>query len=170
MFLIDWVGNAIRAPHFSAKSCQRGFSFSINAIFFSRRQPFNCFSRSIALQTCWRNHQTQRSYVPACGARCHYTFRCTTYPSGSRRCKCSRYGPFEITLHSVILSGSVVRKSERRCSRRTPELLIQPRSVKEFSTTQIRLKCLSSSLLRNHQGVLRLRGFSRFAENLLRSG
>ena len=43
--------NRISLPQFSARSCQRGFIFSISAIFFSRRQPFNCFSRPIAFRT-----------------------------------------------------------------------------------------------------------------------
>jgi hypothetical protein len=43
-----WIASpakSISAPHFSAISCQRGFFDSINAIFFARLQPFNCFSR-----------------------------------------------------------------------------------------------------------------------------
>jgi hypothetical protein len=39
--------NSICRPQFSARSCQRGFIFSINAIFFSRRQRLICFSRPI---------------------------------------------------------------------------------------------------------------------------
>jgi len=31
--------NFISAPHFSAKSSQRGFTFSMSATFFERRQP-----------------------------------------------------------------------------------------------------------------------------------
>jgi hypothetical protein len=35
-------------PHPSLKSTEGGFSCSINAIFFARDHPFNCFSREIA--------------------------------------------------------------------------------------------------------------------------
>ena len=47
--LIAWPANSIGAPNFSAKSAQRGFFDSINAIFFALVQPFSCFSRPIAL-------------------------------------------------------------------------------------------------------------------------
>ena len=50
-FLIDSPANAISAPHFSARSCQRGFTDSISAIFLDLRQPFNCFSLLIAFST-----------------------------------------------------------------------------------------------------------------------
>jgi hypothetical protein len=43
--------NRISRPKFSARSCQRGFIFSMSAIFFSRRQPLSCFSRRIAFRT-----------------------------------------------------------------------------------------------------------------------
>jgi len=45
--------NRISRPQFSARSCQRGFIFSINAIFFSRRQCLSCFSRPMATCTSW---------------------------------------------------------------------------------------------------------------------
>ncbi len=41
---IDSLANAICAPHFPAKSSQRGFIDSMRAIFFDRRHPFSCFS------------------------------------------------------------------------------------------------------------------------------
>src|SRR3954467_2324233 len=43
LFFIDSPANSIFAPHFSAKSSQRGFFDSIKAIFFARTQPFSCF-------------------------------------------------------------------------------------------------------------------------------
>jgi len=42
---------AICAPHFSARSTQRGFRDSISAIFFLLTHRFSCFSRSIAFVT-----------------------------------------------------------------------------------------------------------------------
>src|SRR5258708_35923803 len=47
--LMTSPAKAICAPHFSAKSSHRGFFDSIKAIFFALAQPFNCFSRPIAL-------------------------------------------------------------------------------------------------------------------------
>src|SRR5262249_31645938 len=47
--VIAWPANAIPAPQCSARSAQRGFTASMSAIFFDRRQPFNCFSRLMAL-------------------------------------------------------------------------------------------------------------------------
>jgi hypothetical protein len=45
------AANLISASHFSAKSSQRGFTFSMSAIFFERLQPFSCFSRAMAFRT-----------------------------------------------------------------------------------------------------------------------
>jgi hypothetical protein len=47
--LIATPAKAICAPHFSARSSHRGFFDSIKAIFLALAQPFNCFSRPIAL-------------------------------------------------------------------------------------------------------------------------
>lgn len=41
------AGNSGKSAHFPAKSSQRGFTFSIRATFFERRQPLSCFSRSM---------------------------------------------------------------------------------------------------------------------------
>src|SRR5215471_1992905 len=43
--------NSICLPQFSAKSSQRGFIFSMSAIFFSRRHRLSCFSRAMAFLT-----------------------------------------------------------------------------------------------------------------------
>ncbi len=56
--------NAICAPHFSARSSQRGFIDSIRAIFFDHRQPFSCFSRLIALTTSSKLSQYTRRLQP----------------------------------------------------------------------------------------------------------
>src|SRR5262252_3897995 len=47
----DCPRKRISRPQFSARSCQRGFVFSIKAIFFSRRQRLICFSRPMATST-----------------------------------------------------------------------------------------------------------------------
>jgi len=49
----DCPGNLTSRPQLSARSCQRGFNFSINQIFFSRRQRFICFSRLMATTASW---------------------------------------------------------------------------------------------------------------------
>src|SRR5215472_12085298 len=49
----DCPRKRISRPQFSARSCQRGFIFSIKVIFFSRRQRLICFSRPMATCTSW---------------------------------------------------------------------------------------------------------------------
>ena len=63
-FFIDWPRNSISRPQCSARSSHRGFIFSISAIFFSLRQPFNCRSRRFATYTSsYSSYYTSRLHL-----------------------------------------------------------------------------------------------------------
>src|SRR5215472_1600446 len=51
VFVMRCPGNSISRPQVSAKSCQRGFTFSMSAIFLSSRHRLICFSRAMAFLT-----------------------------------------------------------------------------------------------------------------------
>lgn len=98
--VIDCPANAISAPHFSAKSAQRGFMDSIRTIFFARRQPFSCFSRLIALRTSskrpstpgdcicnrWKSPRSRHSYAARRGRTDCWSFRWRERRCGWQRC------------------------------------------------------------------------------------
>jgi hypothetical protein len=72
VFTRDCPGNLISLPQLSARSCQRGFSFSISQIFFSRRQRLICFSRAATKEPNHRGHEGSQtktancSFLPPC--------------------------------------------------------------------------------------------------------
>ena len=100
--LIACPANAISAPPFFRQICQRGFSFSINAIFFARVQPFTvsrdrspCMNfvkalviyQPVAIILAGKSFNLAALVFQDSRDRCCSSFRYITYQSGSRRCK-----------------------------------------------------------------------------------